>query len=1375
NVAPNTTVNDVFTYTIKDADGDWKTTTLTISTIGNSNVPEIIVSNGSNLLVHDDGLPAGTNAGDVDHGIEDTGSFIINSPDFLNTINVGGIIINITSVIGNNVTYTMNTFGENVPFGKLSITEITKSGDDYTVKYSYTLNQSTQEHTNNTAVNGRHELLNNPLNVIVSVTDSDGDTEAKSFNINIHDDAPILDFAQGHVNNQSYELGTQAGTTELKFIVEGVINKQYGADLAETVAGKEDGEHITITYNATIGGDPSGDTTKILTKEDFDSSGKAEIKTELGTIYLTLDDSNKIVYTYLAQRGSINDSEKIIISITDRDGDSAEVTLNMTLNYPVPAGITIIDEAGISTDDVMGSHHPGWFESEKTFDVSLDENTTGIRWNLSDMPDSIVADTNKDGTYEPVTWSVDPNDSNVLLGKVGSVTVIEVQPDVDTGKMTTTLNYPMGHGAVGSATDNSMGLLLPYTPITNNGDGIANNVYVIVKDDIDVPRQDVSVIEEPVSTSYNVYLVLDNSGSMYFSISEGNVFDKSDTYMAAAIDSLKALVNAYAALGGEVRFTLVEFSSSGYSGHKGIALDGATPETTLTYLNNHQTTASETTGGTDYNTALTWGQTEITNDLNTSTYQGYENKVYFISDGRPTSGNTPAGWQGFVDNLDVDVIAVGINVSDDQDAQNALNSVKNSTGEVVNVSMGVGYNDLTDALLKTLPTQLSGNLLENDINSADSPSTLQHVIVGGITYGFNSTNQTNPIIMYDADGNSATVNDQITMVVKNDGSYTLTADAGINITNDVTLKPMSYTVKDADGDLRSTNVILTLRDGQPEAFDNAPHNSNYAFILSPENILATFTVQDNWTTAGGVTWNQNYPQTSSAVSIPGATGLLNPDAKGALLTANGNITNMVKDSTDSALDTVQEVMTKAGMTGSPVNNDGAAISKEFSFTSPGVVHFNWQFQNGTRNSSYDSDGAFWVLKDTSGKIIDCGKIIQGGTSQYQSGVTSVNIPGAGNYTLVIAVVDVSGSTRGDAKLFVDDLLFANAPIFRGNIINDLSPDDYKDKLPDQAYLKKIQYNGTEYMFTSTSQTHIIDTDDGRLVINGAGVYTFTANTTDAIDNINFLYTLVDKDGDTNSANLYIRTEDHNIVGTAGVDTLMGTAGHDVMSGKAGDDILSGNDGNDVLYGGVGNDTLQGGSGNDRIYGGDGKDIIYGDAGDDILFGGNEDDTLYGGTGNDTLHGDAGNDTLQGGDGNDTLYGGDGDDILFGGEGDDNLYGGAGQDNFVWRQGDLGGVDTVYDFKIDPDGDKLNLADLFSDLEPVDLATLLGDRLEVSLNAEDNAALELTIKSATGETEQTIIVHGETQNGTSLGDAYAELMDDHEQVEMLQQMIIVNND
>ncbi|MBL4629542.1 MAG: Hint domain-containing protein [Roseicyclus sp.] len=137
------------------------------------------------------------------------------------------------------------------------------------------------------------------------------------------------------------------------------------------------------------------------------------------------------------------------------------------------------------------------------------------------------------------------------------------------------------------------------------------------------------------------------------------------------------------------------------------------------------------------------------------------------------------------------------------------------------------------------------------------------------------------------------------------------------------------------------------------------------------------------------------------------------------------------------------------------------------------------------------------------------------------------------------------------------------------------------------------------------------------------------------------------------------------------DELFGEGGNDTITGGFGDDLLDGGADNDSLDGGSGNDTLQGGSGQDTLIGGTGRDSLDGGSGSDLI---------DGGSGNDTLIGGGGADTLIGGDGDDSLLGGGGSDVLTGGAGADTLDGGNDNDIFNAAGGDVviggeGGIDT----------------------------------------------------------------------------------------------------
>jgi Ca2+-binding RTX toxin-like protein len=93
---------------------------------------------------------------------------------------------------------------------------------------------------------------------------------------------------------------------------------------------------------------------------------------------------------------------------------------------------------------------------------------------------------------------------------------------------------------------------------------------------------------------------------------------------------------------------------------------------------------------------------------------------------------------------------------------------------------------------------------------------------------------------------------------------------------------------------------------------------------------------------------------------------------------------------------------------------------------------------------------------------------------------------------------------------------------------------------------------------------------------------------------------------------------HDVIGTAGADTLVGTSGADIICSFRGNDTLLGRGGRDLLLAGRGADTLRGGTRGDRLFGGRGSDHLFGGRGNDYLNGGRGIDTCRGGPGADTL-------------------------------------------------------------------------------------------------------------------------------------------------------------
>ncbi|MFZ2090616.1 MAG: VCBS domain-containing protein, partial [Pseudolabrys sp.] len=174
-------VNDVFTYTIKDGDGDLSHTTLTIS-IGDSTPSDVIpAAGGATTTVFEKGLPPRgsepAGSGEIADGLPNnnsdtsettSGTISFSSPDGISLVSLGGHTLSTSS----------QTFADGTT-GSLTASYIydpaTKLG---TISYSYTLLDNT---------------LTDPSSksFAVVVTDADGDSApAGNLTISIIDDVP---------------------------------------------------------------------------------------------------------------------------------------------------------------------------------------------------------------------------------------------------------------------------------------------------------------------------------------------------------------------------------------------------------------------------------------------------------------------------------------------------------------------------------------------------------------------------------------------------------------------------------------------------------------------------------------------------------------------------------------------------------------------------------------------------------------------------------------------------------------------------------------------------------------------------------------------------------------------------------------------------------------------------------------------------------------------------------------------------------------------------------------------------------------------------------------------------------------------------------
>ncbi|TPL73329.1 type I secretion C-terminal target domain-containing protein, partial [Mesorhizobium sp. B2-3-15] len=226
-------VNDVFTYTIKDGDGDLSHTTLTIS-VGDS-TPTISnltpQGNGGDTTVNEKGLPASSGSegsgelaapgADGDPSEHNTGTFTITSPDGIATLTINGTAIS-AAALTNSASVPVNV---TTPDGNILTITGFNAGTGQ-VSYTYTL---LDNETHPAA--GADSIFDN---MTVTVTDTDGDVSLPgTLSVQIIDDVPTL----GTVQSQ------QASTDTSQAPAVGTLHFVAGADGV--------GATMTITANTT--------------------------------------------------------------------------------------------------------------------------------------------------------------------------------------------------------------------------------------------------------------------------------------------------------------------------------------------------------------------------------------------------------------------------------------------------------------------------------------------------------------------------------------------------------------------------------------------------------------------------------------------------------------------------------------------------------------------------------------------------------------------------------------------------------------------------------------------------------------------------------------------------------------------------------------------------------------------------------------------------------------------------------------------------------------------------------------------------------------------------------------------------------------------
>ncbi|WP_416738915.1 retention module-containing protein [Pseudomonas sp. NFX71] len=1174
---------DVFTYTLRDNDGDESTTTLTID-VNNGCITPVTLNGldacGGELTVYEKNLTYGT---DPDNpALTQTGTFTVNAPDGLQTLTVGGIAIVTAGVAaGFPQSAETNTGALFTVTGYNPATGV--------VTYSYTLNYDS-DHPNAGGANSISEHFD------VVATDTDGSTATGQINVNIVDDTPdanpdATSVTEGGVVSGNVLWNDVAGA-DGPLLGGGVVGVRAGSDTSTPVNGG-----LNTQINGTYGYltlDAQGNAEYHSYPNSVNGPGATDVFTytlrdndgDESTTTLTIDVNNGCITPVTlngldACGGELTVYEKNLTYGTDPDNPALTQTGTFTVNAPdglqtltvggiaivtagVAAGFPQSAETNTGALFTVTGFNPatGVVTYSYTLNYDSDHPNAGGANSISEHFDVVAKDVNGstatgqlDVNIVDDTPNANPDATSVTEGGVVSGNVLWNDVAGADGPL-------LGGGVVGvrAGSDTS-------TPVNGGLNTQINGTYGYLTLDAQGNAEYHSYpnsVNGPGATDVFTYTLRDNDG------------DESTTTLTIDVNNgciTPVTLNGLDACGGELTVY----------------------EKNLTY-------------GTDPdNPALTQTGTFTVNapdGLQTLTVGGIAIVTAGVAAGFPQSAETNTGAlftvTGFNPATGVVTYSYTLNYDSDHPNAGGANSISEHFDVVakdVNGSTATGQLDVNivddtpnanpDATSVTEGGVVSGNVLWNDVAGADGP------LLGGGVVGVRAGSDT-----------STPVNGGLNTQINGTYGY-LTLDAQGNaeyhsypnsVNGPGATDVFTYTLRDNDGDESTTTLTIDVNNSCIKASsDNdvtvITNVLSGSVAVPGEALLANETdSKGDSLTASPTTFNtgwiakgadftgshQNYSFTggnAQSVSIARSAFVANTAAMTAVLVVSGAL-GEVKHNTLNDEDRIT-VTLKQGETLNLDHNLAAGhVAMEYSV-------------NG---------GAFIAIGD--------GQTITAATDgTYQIHITNIDNDGPGhsgkgaeNYQLTLTV-DYSGAHN-------------TTPDYHGT------------------------YTVNDHHGGSDSAGVTITYQDGHTLAGTAGDDVLVAGTGDNVINA----------GDGNDV-LTAGAGNNELHGDAGNDLLYSGAGNDLLDGGTGLDTASylhataGVKVDLSLLGaqntlGAGTDTLTaienltGSNFDDTLTGDNHNNIITGGLGNDVLNGGGGDDLLIGGLGNNTLTGGAGADTFQ---------------------------------------------------------------------------------------------------------------------------------------------------
>ena len=1175
---------DVFTYTLRDNDGDESTTTITID-VNNSCINNPVTLNGldvtgGELTVYEKNLTYGT---DPDNpALTQTGSFTVNAPDGLQTLTVGGIAV-VTAGVAAGFPQTTDTWHGST----LTITGYDPATG--VVTYSYTLNYDA-DHPNAGGANSIAEHFD------VVATGTNGSTATGQLDVNIVDDTPdanpdATSVTEGGVVSGNVLWNDVAGA-DGPLLGGGVVGVRAGSDTSTPVNGG-----LNTQINGTYG-------------------------------YLTLDaQGNAEYHSYPNGVSGPGATDVFTYTLRDNDGDESTTTITIDVNNGCITPVTL---DGL---DACGGELTVY---EKNLTYGTDPDNPALTQTGSftvNAPDGLQTLTV--GGIAVVTAGVAagfPQTTDTWHGS--TLTITGYDPATGVVTYSYTLNYDADHPNAGGA--NSIAEHFDVVATGTNGSTATGQLDVNIVDDTPDANPDATSVTEGGVVSGNV-LWNDVAGADGPLLGGGVVGVRAGSDTSTPVNGgLNTQINGtygYLTLDAQGN---AEYHSypNGVSGPGATDVftytlrdnDGDESTTTITIDVNNGCITPVTLDGLDacggeltvYEKNLTYGtdpdnpaltQTgsftvNAPDGLQTLTVGGIAVVTAGVAAGFPQTTDTWHGSTLTITGYDpaTGVVTYSYTLNYDADHPNAggANSIAEHFDVVAtgtNGSTATGQLDVNivddtpdanpDATSVTEGGVVSGNVLWNDVAGADGP------LLGGGVVGVRAGSDTSTPVNGGLNSQINGTYGYLTLDAQGNAEYHSNPNAvnGPGATDSFT-----YTLRDNDGDESTTTITIDVNNSCIQAV-----NANDVTVIT--NVL------------------------SGSVAVPGEALLANAtDANGDPLTASPTTFNtgwIAKGADFTGRN--QNYSCSGGNAQSLTIARSAFVANTAAMTAVLVV--SGALGEVKHNSTNDEDRITVTLKQ--GETLNLDHNLAAGHVAMEYSVNGGAFIAIGDGQTITATSD------GTYQIHITNI-DNNGPGHSGK-----GAENYQLTLTvdySGAHNTTPDYHGTytvnDHHGGSDSAGVTITYQDGHALTGTTGDDVLVAGTGDNVINA----------GDGNDV-LTAGTGNNELHGDAGNDLLYSGAGNDLLDGGTGNDTASyahASAGVKVdlsLLGaqntlGAGTDTLTaienlvGSDFDDTLTGDNHNNIITGGLGNDVLNGGDGDDLLIGGLGNNTLTGGAGADTFQ---------------------------------------------------------------------------------------------------------------------------------------------------